>query len=253
MIIKISLNLYLIMSKNEQKIIGPASPFKAFFIERVLQIRAFYLHIKNYMNSFDQKIQEKYDEEAMDLARNEGIEDILISDFKPFFMSLLFIQIHTTLEIYFNDILEFIFRNKIDILKNSNKQYSTEEILSFNDMDDLVKYLAIKEIKSFNDKNSIKKIEYLKKLLNKEHILTELLISNFIEFCEIRHILVHNEGNINDRFRKLVNNPKYDNEISIVIDDGSLLEAIDFMISFINAIDNELCSKFRMNVFGFVK
>ena len=241
------------MSKNEQEITGSNSPFKALFIERLLQIRAFYLHIKNFINSFDQKIQEKYDKEAMNNARFKGIEEILISDFKPFFMSLLFIQIPTTLEIYFNDILELIFREKIDILKNSNKQYSTEEILSFNGMDDLVKYLAIKEIKNFNDKNSINKIEYLKKLLNKEYILTESLISKFIEVCEIRNILVHNEGNISDRFRKLVNNPKYDHKISIVIDEGSLLEAIDFMISFINAIDKELCSKFRMNVFGFIK
>jgi len=237
------------MSNFNQENYEPTSPFKALHIERLLQIRAFYLNIKDFIDSLDKEIQEKYDEDTLRIARNQGIEEVFASDFKPFFMSLLFIQIRTTLDIYFNDILELIFINHIDILKNSSKQHSTEEILSFDDMDDLIRYLGMKEIQRFNDNNSKNKIEYLKKLLNKEQILTEMIISKFIEVSEIRNILVHNEGRINDRFEKLVNNPKYNNKISIEINEGILLEAIESMISLINEIDKEFCNKFKIDIF----
>jgi len=237
------------MSKINRENYVPTSPVKALHIERLLQIRAFYFYIKKFIDSFDIEIQEKYDEETIKIARRQGIEEVLALDFKPFFMSLLFIQIRTTLDIYFNDVLEIIFVNHIDILKNSSKQHSTEEILSFDDIDNLIRYLGVKEIQRFNDNNSKNKIEYLKTLLNKKEILTEKLISKFIEVSEIRNILVHNEGRINDRFEKLVNNPKYNNKIFIEINEELLLEAIDSMISFINKIDKEFCNKFKIDIF----
>lgn len=239
------------MTHRDKEIVASNSPILRLHIERLLQIRAFYIQIKGFIDSIDQKVTEKYDEEAIKAARIKGNEEVLASDFKPFFMSLLFIQIRTILEIYFNEILEYIYINKIDILKNSNKKYSTEEILSFEHMERLHSYLAINEIKKFNENNSKNKIEYLKTFLNKDDILTETLISKFIEISEIRNLLVHNEGRINDRFDKLVNNPKYNRIIKIEIDEGRLLEAIDSMISFISELDKEICNKFGLTIDGF--
>jgi len=236
------------MTEIKQEIYKDNTEFKPIFIERLLQIRAFYFLTKKFFSALDQEIQNKFDEDTIRFARAHGNEKVYANDFKPFFMSLLYIQIRTTVDLYFNDVLEYIFRNNIDILKNSNKQYSTEEILLFNNMNNLVSYLAMKEIQKFNENNSKKKIEYLQKLLNKENILTNSLIDKFIEVSEIRNILMHNEGKINDRFRNLVNNPKYDDEISVEIDEELLIEAIDSMISFINEIDRELINKFRIAI-----
>ena len=222
------------------------SQFKPYNIERLLQIRSFYLITKEFFELHNREIQEKYNEESINLARNLGIEEVLALDFKPFFMNLLFIDIRTTLEIYFNGVLGFIFVGNLDVLKNSNKQYSTEEILShIHGVGFLIDFLVEKEIKKFNEKNSKCKIEYLKKLLNKKNILNETLINQFIEVSEIRNLLVHNEGYINERFEKTVDNPRYKTCSQIIVDEEMLLEAIDSMISFINAIDKELCEKFR--------
>lgn len=236
------------MSEIEQEKYGDNSYFKPIFIGRLLQIKAFYIITKEFFTKYDKKIQKKYDEVTLKLARLQGNEEILASDFKPFFMSLLYIHIRTTLDLYFNNVLEYLFINNIDILKNSNKQYSTEEILFFNNRETLISYLAMKEVQRFNENNSKDKIEYLKKLLNNEEILTRSLTDIFVEVSEIRNILVYNEGRINDRFRKLVNNSEYDDKIHVEIDEEKLIKAIDSMISFINLIDKEFCDKFRISI-----
>lgn len=226
--------------------------FKPLFIVRLLQIRAFYFLIKKYINTHEREILEKFDEKSLWLARLQEVDEILAFDFIPFFMNLLYIQIRTILELYFNDVLELIFTENTNILKNSNKQYSTEEILLFDDTNSLRRYLAMKEIQKFNGKSSKDQIEFLKIFLNKENILTEYLITKFIEVSEIRNLLVHNEGYINEKFTKLVNNPKFDDKLSIDIDEEMLLDAIDSMISFISAIDKELCEKFSTIATGVI-
>jgi len=232
------------MNKKDKLIIRDYSDFKHSSIERLSQIRSFYSYIREHIVIQDKAIQQKDKDDALQLARIQGMEDELVFAFIPYFMRLLYIQISTILEIYFNVVLEFIHIKNTNILKNSNKQYSTEEILLNYDMEDLVSYLAMKEVNEFNDLNSKKKIEYLKTLLNKENIMTETLINKFVEVREIRNILVHHDGFVNKRFRNLVQNPKYENIGHIEINEAILLDAIDSMISFISELDKELCTKF---------
>jgi len=118
------------------------------------------------------------------------------------------VNIASCYEIYIRELAEEIYRYNEDLLKNSEKQFTTEEIFAFSSMKDLKEELINRSVTKLimsNYPNLVNKYE------SRFHIgihssKSPVTLFEVHHFLEVRNIIVHNEGHASKLFFERLKN-----------------------------------------------
>jgi hypothetical protein len=107
------------------------------------------------------------------------------------------------------DLLKVVFRRNPKMLKSGERTMTYEEILSFETTDGLVSRIVDQEVYKFGFLSLSDQAMYVHKRLKLQltHSSTEL--SELIEFREVRNLLVHANGVVNEKYIKTVKGSAY--------------------------------------------
>lgn len=218
------------------------------YIERLYQLEAFYTYIdpkiKEYSNLSRSLMSLPIHKEDINIVLKK-YEIHRVTQFKPFFINLLYIFIIMTMDNYFNDLLRIIYNYRIECLKNNQKNYTREEILNYDDYEALKNKMIEDEIFGFDMKRDYKKkIQYFENKFNIDLLRIKENENKIIELCELRNIIIHNNGKINEKFLEKVNNDSYSLGEEVVIDYARIHNAVIKIQFVLSIIDDEMMSKF---------
>jgi hypothetical protein len=138
----------------------------------------------------------------------EGHSDIVYT------MSLIYGIAH--FEAFFNDLTRTCLAHFWQTLKTKNKTMTHEEVLAFDNIDDLKNYLIEKEVIQFSHFGIKEKVEYLE---NKFHVTFSYIrqkgkrlnwncieLDDLINLFAKRNLILHNRGIVNDIYLRICKN-----------------------------------------------
>jgi len=146
-----------------------------------------------------------------------------------------YIFLVSLLEFYISDIVKYIFSENTNILK-SEKKLNYEEILSYNTIEGLYEYMIERECESLGYKS----YEEIKKYFNGKFKIdfTNLKGENEVNsIFEIRNILVHNRGIVNEKFLSKIKDSKYKLGDKITLNQNDVDSAISMLRALTYYID----------------
>ena len=133
-----------------------------------------------------EKIKDNYHK-----IKNTSTSKILVNSY--------FFNIFSILDIFFGDLLYYIYSKKISLLKSSTKNISYENILEFNSIKKLRDNLIEIELDKFMRESNLEKFKILEDKFNIK--LRDFKDWNsFIECSQRRNILIHCDGKITKQY-----------------------------------------------------
>lgn len=147
---------------------------------------------------------------------------------------------------YLRDLLVRVYQVKPDMLKSSDTNLSHEFVLQFQTMDDLIVALAEKKAGELAYRGFRDYVEFWKKhgfnLFARDTDYEEVL-----RYIEIRNIIVHNRGVINNIFKTRL--PKHPSQVGEHINyDDDFKDALEDLTRSAFEIDNKAVAKFKLEL-----
>lgn len=147
-----------------------------------------------YKNFFEQLKNLK---EKKSFKASEMPPEFLSKNFSSFVRNMSLVYIITIFERFLGEILRITFKGKPEILKSYQKQISYDELLTYNDFNEILQIIIEKEIRSL----FMKDIEEINKYFKDKFNLDLSQFTDWMQFTERfyrRNILIHNKGQINE-------------------------------------------------------
>lgn len=160
------------------------------------------------------------------------------------------ITLISTVEWFFSELLHIYYDKFPEINGSSEKQFSIEDLKSFQSIDDARKYLIDKKIEGILRSSFKEWIDFLKTRIKLSMGYLKDSLDLCLETCERRNLLVHNNGIVNSIYLAKVNK-NLTKEIkigdTIEIDKSYLFERIDLFEHNCLLIAGELWKKISPN------
>lgn len=177
------------------------------------------------------------DEEAKEIAEITNYYRTLhlkgIVEFIPFLLGQIIIFGKSIFDFYINALIENIYP-KYYLININNKE----------EIDKLIEK-ECRNVHSYSRDHSYKSIiNYLRSKFKLDLRSIDYLEDDIIEIWEIRNILVHNKGIIDEKFKEKVKNEKYNIGEKINIDKNLMDKAINSFHNVVTLIDREVKIKF---------
>jgi hypothetical protein len=134
------------------------------------------------------------------LVINKFINALQASMINEFIREMSLVYIITVFEQYLSDVLKFTLKVKPEIMKSSKKQITYEELFSFKDFDKIKEKIAEREINSIISQDIENVNSNLKKRFNL-NLSNNQYWSKFKEYFYRRHIIIHNNGCPDEKYR----------------------------------------------------
>jgi hypothetical protein len=148
---------------------------------------------------------------------------------------------------YLSEVLALIFTTRPEIL--SGKHVSMDSVLRARNTQEIISALAEREVNELSYQGMEDLSKYLKKRLDFELFTTDHKRSRAIVAVELRNIIVHNRGIINQRFLERV--PNYKAAVGDTVDlEGQLMDLIVFFVDSVAGIDRRAGEKFGIPLDG---
>lgn len=174
--------------------------------------------------------------ELIDKARESHLRDL--TEFEPFLLSQIFIFSKSLFDFYIKDLIRNIYLENKDILEKTDKKLTYERIFSFTSLDELYEYVIDRECEKVGYLSYEELCEYLTKKLCLNLFNVEDLKDDMIEICELRNILVHNKGIMNEKFIKKVRKDRYSQGQKIEIDRDLMIRSINMIHEVVTRLDS---------------
>ena len=117
-------------------------------------------------------------------------------------------------------------------------------LLSMKSLSEIHEYIIEREIYDVGWMIYEKKIDYLKKIFNLDLSEVDIIEKDLIEICEIRNLLVHNNGIITEKFKERIKNEKYKIGEKININKNLMDKTINSFHNVVTLIDREVKIKY---------
>ena len=204
-------------------------------------------YLREVFNSVGKEGKMEYPIEITVPVKSEGVYEILLSAFSDsrfssFFSEMILSYAVAHQEAFIKDAIYTVLVNRRNLLKDKGT-ITHEKLLSYENLDDIVKELAKKQSDSLGYGNIVDdaKDYFLKKFNVKLDSFSHW--EKLRESVFRRNLIIHNRGVINDKYIKATNYSgefkKLDTDIQYVID------AIDRIRNFVGFCTDALISKFN--------
>ncbi|WP_281838712.1 hypothetical protein [Cardiobacterium hominis] len=153
-------------------------------------------------------------------------------------------NIYENLTIYLSEILEAAVRNgfnPVRLIGEHKTSFEANEILSAQKWDNVVSLVAKSVFRNLENERSTKNL--IEKINNKLDLkIPENIIKEALPYLEVRHLLVHNNGKLDDKFIKNYRNFEHTNGKDIKLDYQLLQNARKAIYNLVNKIDSQIIS-----------
>jgi len=166
------------------------------------------------------------------------------------------IQVYNVFTIYLRSVLEEMYKHnpihvvsKAVVTKNGdskdNLSMSFADIVKFGNYDVISHQMVSRIFRGFEELRSTSKL--ISKILdNTKIIIDQSTVDNALKYLEMRHLFIHNQGKVDDKFERTYGDkfsPNLKANDKLPTDYTILKEAISAITCLCNKIDSELISK----------
>lgn len=168
-------------------------------------------------------------------------------------MSLIYGIAH--FEAFFNDITRTCLAHFWQTLKTKNKSMTHEEILAFDDIEELKNHLIEKEVAQFSHLGIKEKIEYYE---NRFHVTFSYIrqkgvrlnwncieLNGLISLFAKRNLILHNGGIVNDIYLRICKNENLKSGESIQISKDDVIEALTMLFRVSDSLRQVMIKKMK--------
>lgn len=185
-------------------------------------------------------------EETMAEADNEPMVRQHLKSYKKLILQMVLCRTIDNFLIYLAELIALVFRTKPITLMQYDEQYKMNEILQFENRDELIDYFAeklVNELSSSRLEKLHEKIwnKHKFKLFNEKKDLKEFAVIN-----EMRNIIVHNRGVVNHIVKNKRSDFPLDIGEEIEIDENKLDACAFFVPNYVTDIDRRASDKFKL-------
>lgn len=186
-------------------------------------------------------------EEANNLLNSLSDKLFATMDYKKILFRMSFIYLISIFDSAIIDLVRELYKKDYRVLIKSNKNLNYEQILNFENINDLKEYILEKELLEFSYKSIKDQIKYISQEFKLEIILTTEQLSNLIEIRETRNILVHNNGKVNEVYLRNTKNNNLKIGDERLVDSYYLNESKHLLRDFLNSILQSDFKKIKMS------
>lgn len=227
---------------------------------KLLEILKFQFNVPKSMEFYKNERRELV--EILDIAGHDNFTKNVLKDEIDSFeghtdivctMSLIYGIAH--FEAYFNDLTRTCLTHFWQTLKTKNKTMTYEEILAFDNLDDLKNLLIEKEVAQFSHLGIKEKIEYFE---NKLHVTFTYMrqkgirlnwncveLDDLINLFAKRNLTLHNGGIVNEIYLRICKNENYELGESIVISKDYAIQALTMLFRISDSIKQVIIKKLK--------
>ncbi len=146
---------------------------------------------------------------------------------------------------YISELLFLIFKSKPEMLK-SNEQITIETILHHSSMDDLLITIAEKKVHELSYQGLKELALYLKSKFGLILFQSQAEILKAIEIIEIRNLIIHNRGVINNIYLKKTKSKNYEIGQKLDLSIETIQDYLNFLANSVQEIDSAAIDKFSL-------
>ncbi|MBF0693400.1 hypothetical protein IR150_18300 [Providencia alcalifaciens] len=130
---------------------------------------------------------------------------------------------------FISELLNNIFRFNHDYIKSSQKSFSFQEIMEYDNLDELMDYVIEKEIEGVLRSSHSEQFSYLEKKFNISTLKKFDSWGGFIELTERRNLFVHTNGRVSKQYLSVCERENYKSNVNcgdvVHVDDEYLKNA----------------------------
>lgn len=146
---------------------------------------------------------------------------------------------------YTSEILALIYRSRPETLR-SNETERLDVILQYNSMDELVAALAEKRVNELSYLGLERLSNHLYKRLGFSLFELTDALTRAVRIVELRNLITHNRGVLNDRFLSRVSNFPARVGESVILEMRTVLDDINFLSRSVKDMDTRAAAKFSL-------
>jgi hypothetical protein len=161
-------------------------------------------------------------------------------------MRILFSSCADTFETFMSDLLYEIYLAKPQILK-SEATVTVKEVLDCSDMQEFITYYAKEKLKKLQ-RGSVKGFIADNKAIKSLNVFDAPRIEETEKILQIRHLYTHQNGRVDDRFRKSFPDAKINDEYPMTLDE--FLSRFDFLGRAVDAVDQAARKDYQLATFS---
>lgn len=159
-------------------------------------------------------------------------------------MRMLFSSMVDAFERYFSDLLLEIYLAKPETLKSSS-QISVEDILRYQNMSELIHFIASKRIEKLS-RGSVKGFVKENKQIECLGIFNEDIISQIDRYFQIRHLYIHSGGRIDAKFiKEMGRNFRLGDQYRLSVD--AMCDILEEFCRLVSAVDQAAIDKYSLS------
>lgn len=130
---------------------------------------------------------------------------------------------------FISELLNNIFRFNHDYIKSSQRSFNFQEIMEYDNLDEIIDYVIEKEIENVLRSSHSEQFSYLEKKFNISTLKKFDSWGGFIELTERRNLFVHTNGRVSKQYLSVCEREKYKANVScgdvVHVDDEYLKNA----------------------------
>jgi hypothetical protein len=161
-------------------------------------------------------------------------------------MRILFASCADTFETFMSDLLYQIYLAKPETLK-SDAPVTVKEVLDASTMEEFISWYAKEKLKKLQ-RGSVKGFIADNQAIKSLNVFDKTRIDEIEKILQIRHLYTHQNGIVDDRFRKLFPLTKVNDEYPMTLDE--FLKRFEYLAESIEAVDEAARMVFKLALFS---
>ncbi len=229
------------------------------FLGNLVRTYAFTKDILIFIRNYTEKrFYSKEKIEELGESFFHDLDNVVITEHNKIFLQMVHIYLFSAFESFNKNLFLELFKGKPELLKSYEKSLKYKEIIEKSSYDEIIHDIASKEVENFGRMNIDKFASKLKKLVNID------LSSRFKKWEGVRenyyrrNIIVHNNGFINEDYKKKIVTINNDSIGKELVNDSKYFEAIhnnlrEYVFFIIRSINKKLKLNIPDNIASLIK